>query len=119
MLAKNIQAVLRTKGVSCTDIFGKEVVKVVEVSADREFKDGKPTGNTIGTKYVAVAENRGYDRVTIKVPAAPVTTQEELDKAGAISMKFEGFRGSFYFMNGQIGLSIKADAAVVVKGGKD
>ncbi len=116
MLLKNTLVLLRSIVLSIIDVFGKDVVKVVEVSLDREFKDGKPTGNITGTKYVAVAENRGYDRVTVKVPAQPIVTQEEIDKAGgAVQMKFSGFKGTFYFMNETVGLSCKADSASLVK----
>ena len=119
MIIKNLLIMLRSIVLTVVDVFGEETVKVVEVAEDKEYKDGKPTGNVLGSKYTCIIPTRGYDRVVVKVPSSPIFTQEDLDKVGALPVKFSGFKASFYIMNGNLGLSCKAESVAAVKAGKE
>lgn len=111
-----VLALLRAVVLGLVDVFGSEQGILVSVADDKEYVDGNPTGKVLGTKYTVVLPQRQYDSVTVKVPGTRIVTQENIEKAGgSLPITFKGFKGTFYFMNGSIGLSCKADAAVLVE----
>ena len=99
--------------------FGDSKAILAAVADDVEYgKDHRPTGNVLGTKYSIVCPNRQYMAFTVKVPGKPVVTQEQLDAATEpVWVTFEGFQGTFYVMEGVVGISCKAEKAVLVPAG--
>lgn len=102
-------------------LFGDEKAILTAVSEDREYdKSNNPTDKVLGTKYTVACPKRQYKTLTVKVPElVPVITQEALDNAEApIWITFEGLAGRIYQMDGKLGITCKADKAVLVTGTK-
>lgn len=114
-----IKALVLTKA----QVLGDDKAILVSVSDDMEYVNDKPTGKRLGTKYSVVCPKAKFMAVTVKVPdAVPAVTQEALDAAAAtdtpIWITFEGFSGRLYTMHGEVGVTCKADKAVLVTGTK-
>lgn len=104
-------------------VFGDTKAILIATSDDVEYVDGKSTGRVRGTKYDVVCPAMRYMGVTVKVPLPAVISQEQIDSAAStgtqIWITFEGFKGRLYIMDGNLGLSCKADSASVVQTGKE
>lgn len=101
-------------------VCGEEKAILISISEDKEYdSNNKPTGKIIGTKYSVVCPKRQYATVTVKVPdLVPVITQEALDGAdNPVWITFDGFSGRLYQMNGDIGITCRAEKAILVKDG--
>ncbi|WNX85942.1 hypothetical protein RWV98_06650 [Agathobaculum sp. NTUH-O15-33] len=96
-------------------VFGADYAILTSVSDDMEYVDGKSTGKKLGTKYNVVCPKMQYLTVTVKVPNAdPIVAQEVLDSADEpVLITFEGFTARLYSIRGEIGLTCKADKAVL------
>lgn len=104
-----------------SQVFGADHAIVTSVADDMEFVDGKPTGKKLGTKYNVVCPKMQYLAATVKIPASDaIISQETLDTADEpVLITFEGFAARLYSIRGEMGLTCRADKAVLVpKGGK-
>lgn len=107
--------ILKTIILTMIQTFGDCKAILAAVSDDMEYKDHKSTGNRLGTRYSIVCPNRQYMAFTVKVPGEPIVTQEQLDSATEpVWVTFEGFQGTFYVIEGNVGISCKADKAAIV-----
>lgn len=117
----NFNNFLRVLTLTMVQVFGDTSAILIGVSDDIEYgDDGKPTGRKLGVKYEVIADKMKYLPVTVKVPeAVPIITKEEIEAAGAepVRVTFEGFAGRLYLMRGELGLTCKADKAMIVKEG--
>jgi len=69
----------------------------------------------LGTRYEIVCVGNAYEKVTVKVSAAPVITQAEIDNAPSpITVDFTGFSARIYEMSGNVDISAKADAILIL-----
>lgn len=120
MYNNQIMVFLKLLVLTMVQVLGDESAILVGASDDVEYGDaGKPTGRILGAKYSVIADGMKYMPVTVKVPGAvPVITQEEIDAAGGpVRVTFEGFAGRLYLMRGELGLTCKAEKAMIVKEG--
>ena len=110
--------ILRGIQVTLPMIAGSEKVILTMVSDNKLYgKDGKPTGEVDGKKYHVVCPKKQYFPIIIKVPSidTPIITQEELEASpDPVWITFDNFIGSFYLMDGDIGLSCSASKAVII-----
>ena len=97
-------------------VFGTDHAILTSVSDDMEYVDGKSTGKKLGTKYNVVCPKMQYLAATVKVPNSdPIIAQETLDTADEpVLITFEGFAARLYSIRGEMGLTCRADKAVLV-----
>lgn len=117
----NCRIILKMLVVTMVQLFGDEKVILTAVGEDREYdKNNNATDKVLGTKYTVACPKRQYETVAVKVPnSVPIITQEALDNAeGPVWITFEGFAGRIYQMDGKVGVTCKADKAVLVTGAK-
>ena len=98
-------------------VFGDDKAILTSVADDLEYgSDNKPTGRVLGTRYGVVCPKRKYAALTVKVPGLPpVITQAEIDNSeDPIWISFDSYVGKIFSMNGEIGISSKADKAMLV-----
>lgn len=107
---------LRLLILTMIQVFGADHAILTSVSDDMEYVDGKSTGKRFGTKYNVVCPKMQYLAVTVKVPdPVPIVAQETLDCADEpVLITFEGFAARLYSIRGEIGITCKADKAVLV-----
>lgn len=75
---------------------GSSVALLVAVGDLREYdKDGNPQ-KVIGTKYTVLAPKKRHREFVVKIHSAPAFTQEQIDNAGGILVKFKDFSGRYY-----------------------
>lgn len=121
---KSISQFLRVLILSMVQVLGDTKAILVAVSDDIEYVAGKATDKVIGTKYEVVCPSMKYMTATIKVPSSAIIRQDQIDAAASagtqIWVTFEGFAGRLYQMNGELGVSCKAEKATIVSdaGGK-
>lgn len=121
MYNNQIVSFLKVLVLTMVQVFGDTSAILVGVSDDMEYVDGKATGRKLGVKYEVIADKMKYLPVTVKVPeTTPILTKEEIEAAGTepIRVTFEDFTGRLYIMRGELGLTCKADKAVLVPGAK-
>lgn len=91
---------------------------LVDVQAVYEYKDGKRTESRIGTRYIVVAEDAGYEKFSVKVAnPTPLLTAEQLQSSKqTYHVKFENAIAKPYrTQSGDFELSITATAVNFVK----
>lgn len=103
--------------VSMMQATGSDTALLVEVNDLREYdKDGNPQ-KVIGTKYTVLAPKKRHREFVVKIHAAPAFTQEQIDNAGGILVKFKDFVGKYYNApDGSCPLSASASAIEVADG---
>lgn len=119
MITKNISDLFKALVLTMIQVLGDDKAILVGVGDDMEYVNDKATGKRLGTKYTVVCPKAMYATVTVKVPdAVPIATQEALAVAATTDtpmwVTFEGFKGRLYAMRGEVGLTCRADKAVVV-----
>ena len=115
-----ISMLLRVLVLTMVQVLGDTKAILVSVSDDVEYgEDNKPTGKVLGVKYGGVCPAVRYMPLTVKVPAlAPIITQEQIDAAtDPIWITFDQFVGRLYLMRGELGITCKADKAILVRDG--
>ena len=115
---KKFRNFLKGLALTMSQVLGSDCAILTDVSADMEHVDGKATGKQFGTKYTVVCPGAKYFEVVVKVPdMVPVITQEALDTAAnPVFITFEGFVGHIYAVNDNMGVTCRADKAVLVSG---
>ena len=110
------------KGLALTmpQVLGADSAILTDVSADMEYIDGKATGKQHGIKYTVVCPGAKYLEIVVKVPdMVPVITQEVLDSSKEpVLVTFEGFVGHIYAVNENMGLTCRADRAILLSKSK-
>ena len=82
-----------------------------------EYVNGKRTDIHTFLKYQVVYPDKGFEKVTVKVPGTkPIVTAEQLEQQnGKIKVKFKNLSGKLYRSNsGDLMLSCKADGVEVI-----
>lgn len=120
MSMNTLSMLLRILVLTMVQVLGDTKAILVSVSDDVEYgEDNKPTGKVLGVKYGIVCPAVRYMPLTVKVPAlAPIITQEQIDAAtDPIWITFDQFVGRLYLMRGELGITCKADKAILVRDG--
>lgn len=120
MSMNTLSKLLRVLTLAMVQVLGDTKAILVSVSDDVEYgEDSKPTGKVLGVKYGVVCPAVRYMPLTVKVPTlAPIITQEQIDAtAEPIWITFDGFIGRLYQMRGELGITCKADKAILVRDG--
>ena len=115
-----ISMLLRVLVLTMVQVLGDTKAILVSVSDDVEYgEDNKPTGKVLGVKYGIVCPAVRYMPLTVKVPSlAPIITQEQIDAAtDPVWITFDQFAGRLYLMRGELGITCKADKAILVRDG--
>jgi len=101
-------------------IAGANEALLASAQNDMEFIDGKPTGRIIGSRYEILCFANGFERVTVRVPNAPLAiTQEEVDARSIagdfVFCTFENFIGKLYqnYRNAKKEVRVSAIASAI------
>ena len=120
MSMNTLSMLLRVLTLTMVQVLGDTKAILISSSDDVEYgEDNRPTGRVLGVKYGIVCPAVRYMPLTVKVPAlAPIITQEQIDAATEpIWITFDGFVGRLYQMRGELGITCKADKAILVRDG--
>lgn len=94
---------------------GSDTALVVAVNDWKEYDENRKPSKVIGTRYTSLATKKRHKEFVVKVQAPPIFTQEQLDEAGGILVRFKGFAGKFYnATDGTCPISATATAVEVI-----
>lgn len=97
------------------DVVGRKAL-LVSVSDVNEYREGKRTGNVIGTKYNVLLLEKKYTPLSVKVMDKPIITSivlEECEEPPIVS--FNGITGKIYLdKTGKIQMSVTAESIVEI-----
>lgn len=89
-------------------------LELVDVTADKEYVDGRATGKIINYAYDVMLPERGGKHLVVKIQP-PLRAVKELGEIPlGIPVEFDDLRLSVYTINGNSGVSAKASGIRIV-----
>ena len=89
-------------------------LELTEVTADKEYVEGKPTGKIINYAYDVMLPERGGKHLVVKIQPPLRAVKEIGEIPQGIPVEFIDLRLNVYAINGNSGVSAKASGIRIV-----